>query len=98
MQNPQLTHLLALLSIAGLWVVQPAALRVQQAEESSVEKHLADARFAPIPAAPDCFLAVIEHGQPEKEASVMMMKARPKTLPYRAYIFVRLQIEDGSDG
>jgi len=75
MQNHWLVRLLALLSTAGLSFAQPAALRAQQIAESPVEKHLADANFAPIPNAPDCFLAVIEHGQPDKEASVMLMKA-----------------------
>ena len=75
MQNRRLAQLLALLSAAGLWVAQPAALRAQETKESPVEKHLADAGFVHLPNAPDCFLAVTEHGQPEKEASVMLMKA-----------------------
>lgn len=72
MQNPRLVQLLFLLCSASLWAVQ--AGRAQQPQESPVEKHLADVKFAPIPNAPDCFLAVIEHGQPEKEASIMLMK------------------------
>jgi quercetin dioxygenase-like cupin family protein len=75
MQNPWLVRLLVLLSTAGFSAAQPVGLRAQQIEESPMEKHLADSKFAPIPNAPDCFLAVIEHGQPDKEASVMLMKA-----------------------
>jgi quercetin dioxygenase-like cupin family protein len=75
MQNPWLARLLALLSTTTFWVAQPATLRAQQSQESPVDRHLADAKFVPIPNAPDCFLAVIDHGQPEKEASVMLMKA-----------------------
>ncbi len=75
MQNHRLAHVLAFLATASVWVAQPLAMRAQQTEESPVEKHLTDAKFVPIPNAPDCFLAVIEHGQPEKEASVMLMKA-----------------------
>ena len=75
MQNPCLAQLLFLLCSASLWVAQPVTLRAQQTEEPPVEKHLADAKFVPIPNAPECFRAVIEHGQPEKEASVMLMKA-----------------------
>jgi len=74
MHNHRLAHLLALLSTAGLWVAQSPTLPAQQTTESPVEKHIADAGFVHIPNAPDCFLAVIEHGQPEKEASVMLMK------------------------
>jgi quercetin dioxygenase-like cupin family protein len=74
MQNPRLAFLVALLSTAGLWIAQPVGMRAQQTSESPVEKHLADGGFVRIPNAPDCFLAVIEHGQPEKEASVMLMK------------------------
>jgi hypothetical protein len=62
MHNHRLAHLLALLFTAGLWVAQSPALPAQQTAESPVEKHIADAGFVHIPNAPDCFLAVIEHG------------------------------------
>ena len=87
MQNPRLARLLALPSTTSFWVAQPATLWARQSQESPVEKHLADAKFVPIPDAPDCFQAVIEHGQPEKEASVMLMKGSAGcTVPWHWHI------------
>ena len=76
-----------LLSATGLVLANAVILQAQQTEEAAMAKSSASAKFVPIPAAPDCFLAALAHGQPEKEASVMLMKGSAGcTVPWHWHI------------
>jgi quercetin dioxygenase-like cupin family protein len=74
MRSSRFLVLLVLLLETSLALASSIVLQAQKTEESAVEKHLASAEFVHMPGTPDCFLAALEHGQPEKEASVMLMK------------------------
>ncbi len=67
--------LLVLSCAGGTWFSKSDLLEAQQHEEPSVEKHLAETKFIKMPDVPDCFEAATELGHPEKEASVMLMRA-----------------------
>lgn len=68
----------ALLAAAGFLTVFSGALAAPQSGESPEMKQMAHTQFVRLPDAPDCNLFAVEHGQPKKEASIMLIKGTAK--------------------
>ena len=87
MRTAQSVRLVALLCVASLFVAHRPGLSSQGMEETKSVKSLGDSKFTQIPGSPDCFQTALENGQPEKEASIMLMKASAGcTVPWHWHI------------
>ena len=64
-----------LLSLAAL--VSPAELAAQGPEEKPIVSLAANAKYGPIPNAPDCFTVAVEQGDPTKGPSIILAKFAP---------------------
>lgn len=68
---------------AAAIIISSAVAQTQMPSESPIVRNLADVKFSQIPGAPDCFAAVIEKGDPGKEASMMLMRSSGRcTVPW----------------
>lgn len=78
MQKKRFSRAGAFLAAAGFPLVFWAALAAPQSGESPEMKQMAHTQFVRLPDAPDCNLFAVEHGQPKKGASIMLIKGTAK--------------------